>query len=286
MLQTRPLEKRLGRWMRARLPDRLTEFIMFGLKMGWASLFGGLMLGAIIASRALWQADWPIARYDALLAFALVVQAVFLAFRFETLDEAKVIVLFHLTGTAMEWFKVSAGSWTYPEPALFKLLDVPLFSGFMYASVGSFIARVIRLFEMGFSPYPPHGLTVLLALGIYANFYTHHFIWDLRLVLIAATVAVYGHTTIGYTVGRRHRMNLVLAAALSSFFLWLAENIGTLTGTWVYAGKHLSSFASLSKMGSWYLLLYVAFITVTVVVKPRSDEPAAERDQGNAANRQ
>lgn len=259
---------------------------MFGLKMGWASLFGGLMLGAIIGSKALWQADWPIARYDALLVFALVVQAVFLAFRFETLDEAKVILLFHLTGTAMEWFKVSAGSWSYPEPALFKLVDVPLFSGFMYASVGSFIARVIRLFEMRFSPYPPYGLTVLLALGIYANFYTHHFIWDLRLVLIAATVAIYGRTMIGYTVGRRHRMNLVLAAALSSFFLWLAENIGTLTGTWVYAGKHLSSFASLSKMGSWYLLLYVAFITVTVVVRPRSDEPAAERDQSNAANRQ
>lgn len=276
MLQTRPLEKHLGRGMRGRLPDRLTEFVMFGLKMGWASLFGGLMLGGIIASKAFWQADWPISRYDALLGYALAIQIVFLAFRLETLEEAKVILLFHLTGTLMEWFKVSAGSWAYPEPGLFKLFDVPLFSGFMYASVGSFIARVIRLFEMRFAPYPPFALTLALAVAIYANFFAHHFVWDLRLLLIAATVALYGRTMIAYTVGRRHRMNLVLAAALSSFFLWLAENIGTLTGTWVYAGTHLSSFASLSKMGSWYLLLYVAFITVTVVVRRRSDEPATE----------
>jgi uncharacterized membrane protein YoaT (DUF817 family) len=283
---TSRLEHRLGQWARARLPGGLAEFIMFGLKMGWASLFGGLMLGAIILSKAVWQADWPIARYDALLGFAIATQALFLIFRLETLEEAKVILLFHLTGTLMEWFKVSAGSWAYPEPALFKLFDVPLFSGFMYASVGSFIARVIRLFEMRFAPYPPIWLTFLLALAIYANFFTHHFIWDIRLALIAATVAVYGRTMISYRVGRRHRMNLVLAGALSSFFLWLAENIGTLTGTWVYAGKHISSFASLSKMGSWYLLLYVAFITVTVVVRPRSDEPAAEGNESNRANRE
>ena len=77
-----------------------------------------------------------------------------------------------------------------------------------------------------------------------------------------------------------------LAGALSSFFLWLAENIGTLTGTWVYAGKHISSFANLSKMGSWYLLLYVAFIQVTFVVRPRSDELAGEGNESNHADRE
>ena len=33
----------------------------------------------------------------------------FLAAKLETWAEARVIVLFHLTGTAMEWFKVGAG---------------------------------------------------------------------------------------------------------------------------------------------------------------------------------
>lgn len=35
------------------------------------------------------------------------------------MGRSRVILLFHLTGTAMEWFKVTAGSWAYPEPGLF-----------------------------------------------------------------------------------------------------------------------------------------------------------------------
>lgn len=134
---TPDLERRLGDWARSRLPLPLAEFGMFVLKQGWACLFGGLMLTAIIGIRLLWQDDWPIHRYDALLAFALMTQALFLRLRLETWEEARVILLFHLTGTAMEWFKVYAGSWAYPEPAIFKLMGVPLFSGFMYAAVGS-----------------------------------------------------------------------------------------------------------------------------------------------------
>ena len=42
-------------------------------------------------------------------------------------------------------------------------MGVPLFSGFIYASVGSYMARVIRIFEMRFAPYPPFWITYLLA---------------------------------------------------------------------------------------------------------------------------
>ncbi|MEO1734060.1 MAG: DUF817 family protein, partial [Pseudomonadota bacterium] len=52
-----------------------------------------------------------------------------------------------------------------------------------------------------------------------------------------------------------------------SFFLWLAENIGTLTRTWLYSGQSDGQLVSLAKMGSWYLLLYVSFVTVTLVVR-------------------
>jgi uncharacterized membrane protein YoaT (DUF817 family) len=45
----------------------------------------------------------------------------------------------------MEIFKVHMGSWAYPEAPPFKVFDVPLFPGFMYASGGSFIARAIRV---------------------------------------------------------------------------------------------------------------------------------------------
>ena len=267
MTYTRSLERSLSRHVRAHLSDPVAEAVMFTLKQGWACLFGALLLLAVIFTNAIWADHWPIARYDALFAFALTLQAAMLLFKLETLREAKVIALFHLTGTAMEFFKVSAGSWAYPENAVFMTLGVPMFSGFMYASVGSYIARVIRIFDMEFAPYPPFWMTVLLAVAIYVNFFAHHFWVDVRLALFAATVLLFGRTRITFTVGKTYWMPLPVASFLASFFLWVAENIGTLTGTWVYAGAAEFDWASRSKMGSWYLLLYVSFVTVTLVIR-------------------
>ncbi len=258
----------MGDWARARLPYALAELVMFVLKQGWACLFGGLLLLAIITTKSVWQPGWPLCRYDALFLFAIGTQALFLWRRLETWEEARVILLFHLTGTAMEWFKVSAGSWAYPEPGLFKLMGVPLFSGFMYAAVGSYMARVIRIFEMRFAPYPPFWATVLLAAAIYVNFFAHHFLPDMRLALIAATVLVYGRTRIWFRIHDRDWwMPLPLAALLSSLALWVAENVGTATGTWLYNGQGPQHWVSFAKLGSWYLLLYVAFVTVTLVTR-------------------
>ena len=39
------------------------------------------------------------------------------------ISEAKVILLFHVTGTVMEIFKTSVGSWIYPEAALLRARD-------------------------------------------------------------------------------------------------------------------------------------------------------------------
>ena len=41
----------------------------------------------------------------------IAVQAVLLATRLETLDEAKIILIYHVVGTVMEIFKTSVGSW-------------------------------------------------------------------------------------------------------------------------------------------------------------------------------
>jgi uncharacterized membrane protein YoaT (DUF817 family) len=241
---------------------------MFVLKLGWASLFGGLLLIGLIASKWLWSDALPIHRYDALFIYAVTLQVLFLWLRLESLDEARVIVLFHVTGTAMELFKVQAGSWSYPEPGIVKLLNVPLFSGFMYASVGSFMARAIRLFEMRFDPYPPFWTTVLLASAIYVNFFAHHFLPDIRVVLFAATLALFYRTNVWFHIGDNdYRMPMVLAGLLTSFFLWVAENVGTRTNTWIYPGQGIFDWVSLSKMGSWYLLIYVSFVTVTLVYR-------------------
>ena len=265
---TRRLERGMGNWVRDRLPAWLAELVMFILKQGWAALFGLLFIIAILTSKALWQDDWPLERYDGLFIFAVLTQAFMLIFRLETWAEARVILLFHITGTAMEMFKVGAGSWAYPEAAIFMVGGVPLFSGFMYASIGSYIARVIRIFDMQFAPYPPFWITVIFGAAVYVNFFAHHFLPDIRLALFAGSLILFLRTRVWFYAGRKARwMPIPLAAFLCACVVWIAENVGTMTGTWVYKGQSALEMVSFSKMGSWYLLLFVAFTTVTLVLR-------------------
>lgn len=271
MTDTETVEDTLAARIRAWLPAPLAGPLVFILKQAWAALFAILILTAVMFTNAIWADDWRVARYDALFGFALLTQAAMLLFKLETWAEARVILLFHITGTCMEYFKVSAGSWSYPEEAFFVILGVPMFSGFMYASVGSYIARVIRLFDLRFTPYPPFWMTVVLAVAIYVNFFAHHFTIDIRLGLFAATVLLFWRTRIVFNLGRTHRVPLPFAALVASFFLWIAENIGTHTGTWTYAGMAEHDWTPIGKLGSWYLLIYVAFVTVTIVVRAPLD---------------
>ncbi|WP_163847057.1 DUF817 domain-containing protein [Pseudooceanicola aestuarii] len=246
-----------------------------------AALFGVLILAAILLTRAIWQPDWALARYDALVLIAVSLQALMLALKLETWDEARVIVLFHLTGTAMEWFKVGAGSWGYPEPGVLKLFDVPLFTGFMYASVGSYIARVIRGFDMVFAPFPSYAACVALAVAIYGNFITHHYLPDIRLVLFAATIFLFWRSRAWLRLGTRWIwVPFPLAVFLASLGLWVAENIGTLTGTWAYPGQSGWEPVRWSLIGSWYLLIFVSFTTVTLVFRDALRRAPFDPSQG------
>ncbi|MGR3323701.1 MAG: DUF817 domain-containing protein [Pseudooceanicola sp.] len=245
------------------LPARLFRLVAGQL---WAALFGVLILAALIVTKAAWQPDWALARYDALVIFAVSVQVLMLALRLETWAEAKVIALFHLTGTVMEWFKVSAGSWTYPEPGLIELFEVPLFTGFMYASLGSYIARNIRLYGITLAPFPPFPLVLGLAAAIYVNFFAHHFLPDIRLALFAGTLLLFHRTRLRTAAGGAG-LPLPLAALIVAGLLWIAENVGTLTGTWIYAGQLEWQPVRFGLIGSWYLLFFVAFTTVLVVYR-------------------
>src|SRR5690606_21640053 len=142
------------------------EFALFGFKQGWACLFGGLMLALLMATHLFYPDDAPLARYDFLTLAALAIQIAMLWLRLETLDEAKTILAFHVVGTVMEIFKTAAGSWIYPEEAMLRIGGVPLFSGFMYAAVGSYLARVWRIFDMRFEPFPRMAWAQVLAVLI------------------------------------------------------------------------------------------------------------------------
>lgn len=257
------LERRL-----ARRPSALALTGLIMVKLFHAALFAILILSAIIVTRLIWNPDWALARYDALVIFAVATQILFIWRGLETWEEARVIVIFHITGTLMEIFKLAQGSWDYPDQGLLEIGGVPLFSGFMYASVGSFIARSIRIFHIRFAPYPPFWMTYLLALAIYANFYTHHYTYDIRIGLFAATLILFWRTRIWfYPAHRPFAIRLPVGAVLSAFLLWIAENIGTFTRTWTYETQGDTGLVDFAKFGSWYLLLFVAFVTVTLVVR-------------------
>jgi uncharacterized membrane protein YoaT (DUF817 family) len=255
----------------------LVEFAVFGLKQAWACLFGGTLLALIIATKYLWPHDAALARYDFLFLAALALQVGLLAGRLETLGEAKVILIFHVVGTAMEIFKTGAGSWIYPEENLFRIGGVPLFSGFMYAAVGSYIARITRIFDLRYTGYPPLWTTALLAVAIYVNFFSHHFVADIRIVLFAATAVLFLRTVVHFRVFRfRHRMPLLLGFLLVALFIWVAENIGTWSRAWIYPGQADGwTPVSIAKLGAWYLLMIISFVLVTFVHRPRTvgDDP-------------
>ena len=256
------------------------EFLLFGFKQAWACLFGGLILALLLATHLFYPADAALDRYDFLTLAALAIQLGMLAFRLETLDEAKVILAFHVVGTVMELFKTAAGSWVYPEASVLRIGSVPLFSGFMYAAVGSYIARVWRIFDFRFEPYPPAWQTWLLATAIYVNFFAHHYLPDLRYLLFAAIGLLFWRTRIYFTCWREARwMPLLVGWLLVALFIWFAENIATFANAWTYPNqKDGWEMVSLAKLGSWYLLMYISFVLVTLVAKPMARSAAAAPD--------
>jgi len=183
----------------------LYEFLLFGFKQGWACLFGGSLLALLLGTHLFYPDGASLHRYDFLTIAAIAIQAGMLAFRLETWREARVILIFHVVGTVMELFKTQAGSWNYPEASLLHIGAAPLFSGFMYAAVGSYIARVWRIFDFRFTGYPPAWATRALAAAIYANFFTHHFMIDLRWGLFAATAVIIWRTRVNFRNWRMHR---------------------------------------------------------------------------------
>jgi len=259
------------------LNARLWEVFLFLFKQAWACLFGGLLLALVLVTKRFYPEGAWVARYDFLFLAALAVQVLLLVLRMETVREAKIILVFHIVGTVMEVFKTHVGSWEYPgvhgpqHAALFRIGHVPLFSGFMYASVGSYLARVTRIVEMRFTRYPSRVVTVGLAVLIYANFFTHHYVPDIRVALFCAIAVAFGPTMVYFRPYRKYRrMPLLLGFCLVALFLWVAENIGTFANVWVYpnqrAGWHVVHFA---KFGSWFLLMIISFILVTLVHRPR-----------------
>lgn len=246
--------------------DFLYEFLAFGLKEARACVFAGGFFLILLASRHVHVPG--LARYDLILFLSLGLQAILVGMRVETSDEVKTLTLFHGFGLLLELFKThpSIRSWGYPEPGFFMVQGVPLYSGFMYAAVASYMTQAWRLFDLRILRYPDHRLSALLAAAIYLNFFTHHFGPDLRWPLSLAVLWVFRHTWVGFTVlsgGPRRRMPLALSFLLIGFFIWVAENAATWGGAWAYPDQRLGwRPVGLGKVHSWSLLVILSFVCV------------------------
>ncbi len=251
----------------------MKEFLVFGIKEARAAIFAGSFFLLLFASNHI--PLFGLARYDFLFIVAVVIQAVLYFTKIETKDEVKVIFLFHIIGLILELYKTSpgVGSWSYPEEGVLKIATVPLYSGFMYAAIGSYISQSWRIFKLELTNYKHYLLSVFLCLLIYINFFTNHYIYDFRMFLIIAVFVFFWRTRVYFTVTSIRRwMPMNLAFLLIAFFIWVAENISTYLGAWQYPNQvHGWDIVSTSKITSWFLMVIIGFILVAYLKHFKKD---------------
>ncbi len=251
----------------------ITELWHFFVANLRASLFGAFLLSLFLITE---MVTVPfISRYDFIFLSAVAFQLCALAFKLESRREFFVIFIFHILATGMELFKTNPaiGSWMYPgrDGVIFMLSTVPLFTGFLYSAIGSYISRAFIFLNLRFERFPAYYHLWVLATLIYLNFFTHHFIYDIRYFLFVYTVILFWRTKVRFQVYKKVRsMPFLLTSFLTSLFVWIAENIGTFTSIWLYPSQleywHVVSFG---KMGSWFLLLILSFALVTIIYRDK-----------------
>ncbi|UYQ62593.1 DUF817 domain-containing protein [Streptomyces peucetius] len=249
------------------------QLLRFGLLQLRCCAFAVALIGGIAVSAVLPQL--PVARYDLLLAYGVGLAVLARKVGWDSARDTAVIAACHLIGLLFELVKVRMGSWSYPEDAVAKVAGVPLYGGFLYAAVGSYVCRAWHLFDLRLGGYRHRAMTVLAG-AVYLNFFTHHWLPDARWILAALVLCATAGTRVRFRVGEQdHRMPLALSFVLIGFFLWIAENISTYAGAWSYPDQ-LAGWqpVSVTKFGAWALLISVTFVLVAGSRAGRRPRPA------------
>ena len=241
---------------------RIRELAAFTYKNAISCIFPVFIFGMLAISRMVDQTVIP--RYDFLLIVCVLAQIVLFLSGIESKREVAVIFIFHGLGVLLELHKVNVGSWSYPEEAFSKFTGVPLYSGFMYSSVASYICRAWENFDLKIVHWPHSALAIAVGTIIYLNFFTNAFFLDLRWCIIPVLFIVFWKTKVEFNPnGIVRRMPILLSFVLIGFFIWLAENIATYLGAWKYTYQHEGWKAvDFAKLTSWSLLVIVSVIIV------------------------
>lgn len=188
----------------------IRQLFYFGYQQALSCIFPVLIFLTLALSKVIHIPG--LYRYDFILFVCLLIQYGMYKSGLETKDELKVITVFHLIGLALEIYKVHYGSWAYPEQAWTKVMGVPLYSGFMYASVASYICQAWRRFDLQVEGWPNAIWTIPLGAMIYFNFFTHHFIYDFRWILTVLLFVVFFRTYVHFSLQKvTYKMPLVLS---------------------------------------------------------------------------
>jgi len=217
-----------------------------------------------------------------MLLGCIIIQAALFFLKIETWDEVIVICVFHLLGLIMELFKVRIGSWSYPEHAVTKIFGVPLYSGFMYASVASYMCQAWRRFNLELYHWPRHQIARVIGALIYLNFFSNHFITDVRYFIGLLILFFFRKAIVKFHIeNKTYQMPVILSFLLIGFFIWLAENIATRLGAWKYAYQHKTwAMVNYQKISSWAFLVIVSFIIITelkMLKKKIEDKPIVSK---------
>ncbi len=211
-------------------------------------------------------------RYDFILLLCLGLQVYMVRSKLESLDELKVITAFHLLGLALELYKTSHGSWSYPEAAYSKVATVPLYSGFMYASVASFICQAWRRFDVRLKGWPRGRIVAVLGLAIYLNFFTHQLFFDFRWILMLTVGILLWKSHLKLSLEpHRYRIPVTFSFVVMGLLIWVAENISTFLGAWQYPDQAGGwQIVGTSKISSWFLLFIISFMAIVELKRSRA----------------
>jgi len=241
---------------------QLNQLAQFTTQQALSCIFPLAIFLALAATKVVAIPEIP--RYDLLLLICLLVQVFMYVTKLETLDEVKVILVFHAIGLCLELFKTHAGSWAYPDFAYTKIAGVPLYSGFLYSSVASYMCQSWRRLDLKLINYPRAIIAFPFGVCVYANFFTEHFMPDLRFLLIPLVFVIFWRSKVQYTIdGNARTMPLAVSFLLIGLFVWFAENISTFLNAWQYPYQEKAwCMVHSSKISSWFLLVIISFIVV------------------------
>ncbi len=220
-----------------------------------------LFLFATIAASSFWNAG--LARYDFIFIACLSAQLLLVIAKLESLREIYVLGIFHLCGLGLEIYKVNHGSWSYPDSGNWRLGSVPVYSGFMYASVASYMLQAWKHFQLQLENYPNWKWILAISIVIYMNFFLNKFWTESRWFVVLLVVSIFWSTKVTFiNIDRRFKLPLNATFFLLGLFVWFAEHICSALGGYQYPyQKDGWTWVDPGKFTAWCLLV-VCFAVV------------------------